>query len=86
MRAGQLRTLIRDLRAGGVSEYTETSPKGVVITLKLGAIPAERSTSDRSAAKAAKTTDAEAARKRLEMLAELGTDEAGLAKALENIT
>lgn len=34
MRAGSLRTLLRELRAGGVSDYTEMK-RGSTITLKL---------------------------------------------------
>ena len=38
MRTGQLRALIKELRAGGVSEYTQVTKAGTY-SLKLGSVP-----------------------------------------------
>ena len=38
MRTGQLRALIEELRAGGVSEYTQETKAGTY-SLKLGSVP-----------------------------------------------
>jgi hypothetical protein len=58
MRIGQLRSLLKELRAGGVSEYT-TTKRGETLTLKLsGPFPPSVSISSsarKAAAKAAAT-------------------------------
>jgi hypothetical protein len=86
MRASTLRTLLKELRAGGVSEYSETR-EGVSISLKLGVPPAGRSAStNEPTAKAAQAVDTESARKRQEMLAELEITEDQLGQALKGIS
>ena len=82
MRTSQLRSLLATLRAGGVSEYSETK-RGTTTTIKLS--PSALVPAKDPSAKAAKVVDTEAARKRQEMLDELAIDEAQLAKAMEGI-
>jgi len=91
MRAGTLRTLLRELRAGGVSEYSSTSPKGESISLKLGRLtPVEHSASAKEpSAQAAKEAAAESIAEQISarqaMLAELGVNETQLAEALRGL-
>lgn len=82
MRISQLRSLLATLRAGGVSEYSETR-KGLTTTIKLS--PSALVPVKEPSAKAAKGADTESARKRQEMLAELEVTESQLSKALEGI-
>ena len=85
MRAGPLRSLLRELRAGGVSEYSETNPKtGAVVTIKLGPPPAERSES-KPAAKAAPAVDPESRRSFEKFLETVHVTEAQAAEVLKNV-
>jgi len=54
MRTGQLRSLLKELRAGGVSEYSSTK-RGETVTLKLAGpfVPSVSASAKRAPAKAA---------------------------------
>lgn len=70
MRPGQLRSLIRELRAGGVSEFSQETKAGK-FSLRLGAAPAVAEAKAKAPAKA--TAQANAAQAEREALArELG--------------
>lgn len=74
MRTGTLRALLKELRAGGVSEYTSTK-RGETVTLKLAGpfVPVPPKTAGKVPAKAASTFPpiSSELRKQLE---ELGVD------------
>jgi hypothetical protein len=86
MRAGSLRSLLRDLRAGGVSEYSATDKNGATVTLKLGPLPpsAEHSES-RPSAKAAPAVDPESRRSYEAFLASVHVTEAQAAEVLKHV-
>jgi hypothetical protein len=67
MRPGQLRSLLKELRAGGVSEFSQETKAGTY-SIKLGAAPTVVEQPSKASAKAAKQVQAEE-RVRLEGLA-----------------
>ena len=81
MRSGTLRALLRELRAGGVSEFTETS-KGRTVTIRLGPEPVKQALAHAPRKAPAKTT--EPTRAELALLAELGVSNDELREVVEH--
>ena len=83
MRSGTLRALLRELRAGGVSEFTETS-KGRTVTIRLGPEPVKQAPAQAPRKAPAKTT--EPTRAELALLAELGVSKDDLNEVVSRVT
>ena len=84
MRPGQLRALLRDLRAAGVSEFSETTKTGTTVTLKLaGARQAE--TADRKPAPKTAPVDPESRRSYEAFLQSVNVTESQAAEVLKHV-
>lgn len=88
MRTGQLRALIRELRDGGVSEFTGPYGKtGETVTIKLGATPLRAEDQPRRApAKAAARAEAGDRRSFEAFLLQMGVTESAAREALGHVT
>ena len=85
MRTGTLRALLRELRAGGVSEYRSTDAKGTT-TIKLGVAVESLASAKSASAKAATRSEAERARSWEAFCAQNGLDPAHVAEATRDVS